>query len=68
MTFEENLNRLSEIVTIIEKNNATLDELTVLYREATDIISECNKSLNETQLSVLEISKDFMSHNNEEKE
>ncbi len=67
MTFEENLNRLSEIVTIIEKNNATLDELTVLYREATDIISECNKSLNETQLSVLEISKDFMSHN-EEKE
>ncbi len=66
MTFEQNLNRLDEIVKIIESNKATLDELSVLYKEATEIISSCNKSLSETQLSILEISKDFSTRKNGE--
>ncbi len=67
MTFEEKLNRLSQIVNIIEKNQATLEELAVLYKEATDIIASCNKSLSETQLSVLEITKDFTLEENGER-
>ncbi len=67
MTFEQKLERLSEILAIIESNKATLNELTVLYKEATEIISSCNKALSETQLAVVEISKDFNMRENEEK-
>lgn len=67
MTFEQKLERLSEILTIIESNKATLNELTSLYKEATEIISSCNKALSETQLAVVEIAKDFNTRENEEK-
>lgn len=67
MTFEENLERLSEILSIIEGDKATLNELTALYKEATEIISSCNKALSETQLAVVEIAENFDVNDNEEK-
>lgn len=57
-TFEEKLSRLEEIVKLIENEETPLEKAIELYAEAAKLASECNKTLEEAELSLKEIKVD----------
>ncbi len=57
-TFEEKLYRLEEIVKIIEDEETPLEKAIELYGEAAKLANECNKTLQEAELSLKEIKVD----------
>ena len=57
-TFEEKLSRLEEIVKLIENEETPLEKAIELYGEAAKIASECNKTLQDAELSLKEIKVD----------
>ena len=48
-TFEQNMTRLEEIVTALEKGDAPLEESLALFQEGTRLIGACSKSLDQAQ-------------------
>lgn len=48
-TFEQNMARLEEIVTALERGDAPLEESLALFQEGTKLISSCNKALDQAQ-------------------
>ena len=50
MSFEQSLERLQEIVRILEKGDASLTESLDLYNEATKLSVECKKQLEDAKL------------------
>lgn len=58
-TFEENILKLNYIIKEIENSETKLDVALDLYKEAAEIISDCNKRLNNAQLTVKEITDNF---------
>ncbi|MBQ7338611.1 MAG: exodeoxyribonuclease VII small subunit [Clostridia bacterium] len=59
-SFEQNLNRLDEIIRLLEKDSVPLDELIGLYEEGVGLLRLCNSQLDEAQQKVkmLQISPD----------
>ncbi|MHC4788488.1 MAG: exodeoxyribonuclease VII small subunit [Planctomycetota bacterium] len=51
-TFEENLQRLEEIVQRLEEGNLPLDESLRLYEEGVEAFRRCQKLLSEADLKV----------------
>lgn len=45
INYKEALSRINEIVDIIENNDPDIDELTVLVKEATQLIGSCKDKL-----------------------
>lgn len=58
MTYESAVKRLDEIVTLLEKNEASLDESLALFEEGTKLTAFCTKKLNEAKAKITEIEKD----------
>lgn len=58
ITYEEAVKRLEEIVTLLEKNEATLDESMKLFEEGTRLADVCNKKLSEAKQKITVINKD----------
>jgi exodeoxyribonuclease VII small subunit len=56
-TFEEDLARLSEIVTLLEEGPDTLEEMLALYEEGMAITARLEKTLAEAETKVLELSR-----------
>ena len=54
-TFEENLNRLEEIVRTMEKGEVSLDKSLALFQEGTALLQLCGKMLDEAELQVAKI-------------
>lgn len=54
-TFEENMNRLEEIVRAMERGDVPLEESLKLFQEGTKLVTACNKILDEAQLQVKKI-------------
>ena len=52
MTFEQSLQRLQEIVALLEKGEVSLAESLELYKEATNLSVECKKQLEEAKLQI----------------
>ncbi len=52
MSFEQSLERLQEIVRILEKGDASLTESLDLYNEATKLSVECKKLLEDAKLQI----------------
>ena len=52
MKFEENLQRLEEILVALESGDAGLDELLKLYEEGVSLIRSCNIQLQSAEQSV----------------
>ena len=52
MTFEQNLQRLEQIVRAMERGDASLDESMKLFQEGTELIKSCSNLLDEAQLKV----------------
>ena len=55
MTFEQNMQRLEQIVRALERGDAPLEESLKLFQEGTERIRICGKLLDEAQLQVEEI-------------
>lgn len=57
ITFEQALNRLDEIVKILEKNEVELDNLLDIYQEGIKLCHFCNEKLENVQTKLVEIVK-----------
>ena len=55
-TFEENMQRLEQIVRAMERGDVALDESLKLFQEGTQLVRSCEKLLDEAQLQVSKIS------------
>ncbi|MBE6947078.1 MAG: exodeoxyribonuclease VII small subunit [Ruminococcaceae bacterium] len=56
-TFEGNMQRLEQIVRVMERGDVALDESLKLFQEGTELIRACDKMLNEAQLQVEKVVK-----------
>lgn len=54
-TFEENMLRLEQIVRVMERGDAPLEESLKLFREGTELVEACGKLLDEAELQVKKI-------------
>ncbi len=54
-TFEENLQRLEQIVRTMERGEAPLEESLKLFQEGTELVRRCGKLLDEAQLQVKKV-------------
>ena len=52
MTFEQNMQRLEQIVRAMERGDVPLEESLKLFQEGTDLVSKCGKLLDEAELQV----------------
>ena len=55
-TFEENMQRLEQIVRAMERGDVPLEESLKLFQEGTELVRACGKILDEAQLVVKKIS------------
>ena len=54
-TFEENMQRLEQIVRAMERGDEPLEESLKLFREGTALVESCGKLLDEAELQVKKI-------------
>lgn len=54
-TFEENLQRLEQIVRTMERGEAPLEESLKLFQEGTELVRSCGKLLDEAELQVKKV-------------
>lgn len=57
-SFEENMQRLEQIVRAMERGDVALEESLKLFQEGTDLVKSCSKLLDEAQLQVQKIMTD----------
>ena len=58
LTYEKAVKRLEEIVDLLEKNEAHLDESMNLFEEGTKLAAFCNEKLVNAKQKITEINKD----------
>lgn len=56
-TFEQNMQRLEQIVRAMERGDVALDESLKLFQEGTKLVQSCGKLLDEAQLQVEKVIK-----------
>ena len=56
-TFEMQLNRLEEIVSLLEKGDAQLADALSLFEEGTKLIDSCSKQLDQAEQRVVKLMK-----------
>ena len=54
-TFEENMQRLEQIVRAMERGDVALEESLKLFQEGTGLVQSCGKLLDEAELQVKKI-------------
>lgn len=54
-TFEENMQRLEQIVRAMERGEVPLEESLKLFQEGTELVRACGKLLDEAQLQINKI-------------
>ena len=52
MTFEQNMQRLEQIVRAMERGDVPLEESLKLFQEGTELVRSCNELLDNAQLQV----------------
>lgn len=57
--FEDGLERINEISRILSDGEVSLDESVELYKEASELAIACQKMLDEAELRIAKISRDF---------
>jgi len=57
MTFERAVARLEEIVKLLEKGDAPLDESLALFEEGAKLIHACSKKLDDAEQKVVRLQK-----------
>lgn len=56
-TFEQSMDRLNDIVELLEKNEQPLDETIKLFEEGLLLINECDKQLKTFENKIEELAK-----------
>lgn len=56
-TFEENMNRLEELVSLLERGDAPLSESLALFEEGAKLVTQCRKELNAVEQKVVKLTK-----------
>ena len=56
-SFEENIRRLEEIVSKLEKGEAPLSDSLALFEEGTALVSACRKELDQAEQQVVKLMK-----------
>lgn len=59
LSFEENMQRLEQIVRAMEKGDVPLEKSLELFREGTQLVGKCSKLLDEAELQVKLIATDW---------
>ena len=54
-TFEENMQRLEQIVRAMERGDVPLEESLKLFQEGTELVRRCGKLLDEAEMQVKKI-------------
>ncbi len=54
-SFEENMQRLEQIVRAMERGDVALEESLKLFQEGTELVRNCGKLLDEAELQVKKI-------------
>lgn len=54
-TFEENMQRLEQIVRSMERGDVSLEESLKLFQEGTELVQSCGKLLDDAELQVKKI-------------
>ena len=54
-TFEENMQRLEQIVRAMERGDVALDESLKLFQEGTELVRNCGKLLDEAELQIQKV-------------
>ncbi len=54
-TFEDNINRLDEILTNLENTDVSMTDTIKFYKEGLDLVINCSKELNEFEQKVTEL-------------
>ena len=57
LSFEQSMQRLDEIVRLLEKGEAPLDESLALFEEGTALIAVCGKMLDSAEQKVVMLKK-----------
>lgn len=57
MTFEEKLQRIEELIQVINKSGETLENQISAYNEGIDLINECREFLTVTEKKIIDITK-----------
>lgn len=55
MTYEQAIKRLEEIVSVLEKNEISLDDALELFEEGTKLSAFCSDKLNNAKIKITEI-------------
>ena len=56
-SFEENIQRLEQIVSLLEKGDAKLADSLELFEEGTKLVGVCSAMLDEAELKVVRLQK-----------
>ena len=56
-TFEENMSRLEEIVSLLERGDATLGDSMALFEEGAKLVNACRKELDTAEQKVVKLMK-----------
>ena len=56
-SFEENMERLEEIVSLLEKGDAKLADSLALFEEGTKLVGECTRELDRAEQKVVKLMK-----------
>ncbi|MBQ6221592.1 MAG: exodeoxyribonuclease VII small subunit [Solobacterium sp.] len=57
VSFEQSINRLEEIVSILEENDQSLDKTIALFEEGLDLVKYCDNKLKQFELKIEEIKR-----------
>ena len=58
MTFEDNMQRLEQIVRSMERGDVPLEESLKLFQEGTQLVESCGKLLDEAELQIKKVATD----------
>lgn len=58
ITYEKAIDRLEEIVNLLEKNEATLEESIKLFEEGVKLTSLCSEKLKSAEQKITELTKE----------
>lgn len=57
MSFEASLNRLEEIVSLLEQGDASLQDALKLFQEGTSLVRSCTKQLEKAELEIVKVTR-----------
>lgn len=66
MNYRERMQRLEEIVRILETGESELDETLALFEEGRKLLGECNKELEEAEGSLRQLTVEEAEQSNDE--